>query len=80
MWRPIVEKVLPHSAMDELYLEDFLDVNEAMSVFGDCQDLDLRPPPDPTEMGGNRDSVQMSRADFEGMFGSLGTTQGADPE
>ena len=39
---------MPFDAADTHYLEDFLDANEAMDVFGDRNDLDLRPPPSDT--------------------------------
>ena len=64
---------MPFSAADTAYLEDFLDANEAMDVFGDRNDLDLRPPtgapgvkkpkPEP-----DRTHVQMSARAFVNMI------------
>ena len=59
--------------MDTHYLEDFLDANEAMNVFGDRQDLELRPPagdlpngadPSPPE---HRTHITMSARQFRNM-------------
>jgi hypothetical protein len=74
VWRPVVEKVMPFSALDTHYLEDFLDANEAMDMFGDRQDLDLRPPPrtdgaNALEDPNKRSTVQMSVSQVKSMFG-----------
>jgi hypothetical protein len=69
--RPIVEKVMPYDAADTLYLEDFLDVNESMDVFGDRQDLDLRPPPGAPgtrKPEPHRETVQMTAKQFRNMI------------
>ena len=76
MWRPVVEKVMPFSALETHYLEDFLDANEAMDMFGDRQDLDLRPPPGSpgaalTEDPAGRDHVKMSVGQARAMFGAF---------
>ena len=63
---------MPFDAADTHYLEDFLDANEAMDVFGDRNDLDLRPPPGtpgakaaPSQP--DRTHVQMSARQFMNM-------------
>lgn len=60
---------MPYDAADNLYLEDFLDANEAMDCFGDRQDLDLRPPPDApgAKPEPERDTVQMTAKQFRNM-------------
>ena len=62
---------MPFESQFTHYLEDFLDANEAMDVFGDRNDLDLRPPNDPTEAleePESRDTVQMSASAFRNMI------------
>lgn len=64
---------MPFSAVDTAYLEDFLDANEAMDMFGDRNDLDVRPPPDDTPGATKpepeiRKHVQMSARAFVNMM------------
>ena len=64
---------MPFSALDTAYLEDFLDANEAMDVFGDRNDLDLRPPPGAPGVKSEppqpeRTHIQMSARQFTNMI------------
>lgn len=58
---------------EHAYLEDFMDANEAMFVFGDRNDLDLRPPPGApgakkTPAQPDRATIQMSARQFTNMI------------
>ena len=65
---------MPFTAADTAYLEDFLDANESMDVFGDRNDLDLRPPPgapgaaQPKPPTPNRTHIVMSARQFTNML------------
>lgn len=67
---------MPFGSQDTHYLEDFLDANEAMDMFGDRQDLDLRPPPtdgapgadQPSEPTEPRATVEMTARQFMNMI------------
>ena len=76
-WRPVVEKVLSFSEASRISLEELLDANEAMSVFGDRNDLQLRPPGFEDDNAqsvirgepGEGDTIRMSASAFAGVFG-----------
>lgn len=65
---------MPWESQHTAYLEDFLEANESMDVFGDRNDLDLRPPPaasaleEPEVPPETVDHVKMSAHAFRNMI------------
>lgn len=66
----MIEKVLSKTEADNAPLEDLLDVNEGMDVFGDRNDHELRPPghPETVATDPNSTEIKMTRAQAMSIF------------